>query len=109
MPAENVQKLKVLHLLRLLWTETDSKRGLTMTQIIAKLGQVGIDAERKSIYRDIAALRDFGIDITVYQRMPVEYAVVKDGLGFGDVMLLLDTVQGSKFPPSARASSWPRA
>ena len=97
MPAENVQKLKILYLLRMLWTETDAEQGLTMTQILTKLGELGITAERKSIYRDIAALRDFGVDITTYRRMPVEYAVVKHDFSFGDVTMLVDAVQGSRF------------
>ena len=109
MPAENVQKLKILHLLRLLWTETDSERGLTMAQIITKLGQVGIDAERKSIYRDIAALRDFGLEITTYRRMPVEYAAAKAGLSFDDVMMLVDAVQGSKFLSKRKSAQLTKA
>ena len=34
-----------------------------MAEIIAALDACGISAERKSIYDDIAALRDFGVDI----------------------------------------------
>ena len=73
--AINRQKLKLLYLMRMLEEETDAERGLTMAQIIGKLEALGISAERKSIYRDIEALREFGVDVRTYQRAPVEYAV----------------------------------
>ena len=73
--AINRQKLKLLYLMRMLEEETDAERGLTMAQIIGKLEALGISAERKSIYRDIEALREFGVDVRTYQRAPVEDAV----------------------------------
>ncbi len=45
-----------------------------MAQILERLEALGITAERKSIYRDIEALREFGLDVRTYQRAPVEYA-----------------------------------
>ena len=68
--AINRQKLKLLYLMRMLEEETDAERGLTMAQIIGKLEALGISAERKSIYRDIEALREFGVDVRTYQRAP---------------------------------------
>ena len=70
--AANRQKLKLLYLMRMLMEETDSERGLTMAQILEGLEELGISAERKSVYRDIEALREFGVDVRAYQRAPVE-------------------------------------
>ena len=56
------QKLKLLYLMRMLVDETDADQGLTMQQILEKLAEQGISAERKSIYRDIEALREFGLN-----------------------------------------------
>lgn len=67
-------KIKVLYLLKILQEETDAEHGLTMPQIIERLDQYGIHAERKSVYADIRALREFDIDVRTYQRCPVEYA-----------------------------------
>ena len=63
MPKHPRQKLKLLHLQRLLLTYTDENHWLTMDEILYHLEQAGIHAERKSIYGDIQALRDFGMDI----------------------------------------------
>ena len=88
--AINRQKLKLLYLMRMLEEETDAERGLTMAQIIGKLEALGISAERKSIYRDIEALREFGVDVRTYQRAPVEYAVEHRAFAFAELQLLVE-------------------
>lgn len=95
--SANRQKLKLLYLMRMLEEETDAERGLTMAQIIGKLEALGISAERKSIYRDIEALREFGVDVRTYQRAPVEYAVEHRAFAFAELQLLVDAVQSSRF------------
>lgn len=57
------QKLRLLHLLKLLIEKTDASNGLTTQQIIDELSCIGFDAERKTIYRDIQALNQFGITV----------------------------------------------
>ena len=47
----------------MLYEKTDEKNGITTAQIIAGLEDMGIEAERKSIYRDIETLCEFGVDI----------------------------------------------
>lgn len=95
--AVNRQKLKLLYLMRMLEEETDSEQGLTMAQILERLEEQGISAERKSIYRDIEALREFGVDVRTYQRAPVEYAVERRDFAFPELLLLVDAVQSSRF------------
>lgn len=96
--AENKQsqKLKLLHLMRMLEEETDLEKGLTMPQIIERLEAKGVRAERKSVYRDIAVLRETGFDVRMLPTRPVEYALVRNELGIDDVMLLVDVVQSSR-------------
>ena len=56
------QKGKILYLQKML-SETTSQKPVTMQEILAKLEEQGIRAERKSIYDDMETLRDFGMDI----------------------------------------------
>ena len=56
------QKGKILYLQKML-SETTSEKPVTMQEILAKLEEQGIRAERKSIYDDMETLRDFGMDI----------------------------------------------
>lgn len=97
MPAINKQKLKLLHLVRILEKETDPFQGLTMPQIIERLEAEGIAAERKSIYRDLEALRDAGMEIQMLPTRPVQYALFRSDLRIDDVMMLVDVVQSSRF------------
>ncbi|MBR2522011.1 MAG: WYL domain-containing protein [Coriobacteriales bacterium] len=97
MAANSNQKLKILYLYKMLREQTDSQHGLTMADILQNLEEKGITAERKSIYRDIDVLREFGCNIETRQRCPVEYELVRDGLGLDELMLLIDAVQGCRF------------
>ena len=74
-------KLKTLYVKQILEEETDAEHGLSMRQIIERLEQFDIKAERKSVYRDIEVLREFGYDIRSYQRNPVEYETKGGGNG----------------------------
>lgn len=104
MPASNKQKMKLLYLMRILERETDPKKGLSMPQIIERLEQEGISAERKSIYRDIQALKEVGFDVQKLPTRPVEYVLVRSELGLDDVMMLVDIVQSSRFVTESKSN-----
>ena len=101
----NKAKLKTLYVKQILEEETDAEHGLSMRQIIDRLGQLGIKAERKSIYRDIEILMEFGCDIRTYQRNPVEYAIVRRDFKLDELMLMVDAVQSSRALTSRQANS----
>lgn len=63
MPRSPNHRLKVLYVMNFLLHNSDEGHPVTMRQIIDHLESNGISAERKSIYDDIDALRDFGLDI----------------------------------------------
>lgn len=60
------QKLRLLHLLKLLIEKTDASNGLTTQQIIDELCCIDFDVERKALYRDIQALNQFGLIVEQY-------------------------------------------
>ena len=91
------QKLKLLHLVQILETETDDEHGLTGPQIIEKLAERGVNVERKTLYRDLDCLRDFGYDVQKYQRSTVEYGLATRDFQEGELLLLADAVQSSRF------------
>ena len=61
------QKLKLLALKPLLEQQTDERHTMTAAEMIAGLSRWGITAERKSIYDDLEALREFGMDIQCHK------------------------------------------
>lgn len=92
----NKAKLKTLYVKQMLEEETDAEHGLSMRQIIERLEHLGVKAERKSIYRDIEVLMEFGCDIRTFQRNPVEYAIVRRDFRLDELMLMVDAVQSCK-------------
>lgn len=97
MPNNSKSKLKMLYIKQILEEETDESHGLSMTQLIGRLREYDIPAERKGVYRDIQTLRDFGVDIRTYQRNPIEYAIGKRDFSLSELMLLVDAVESCKF------------
>lgn len=97
MAANGKQKLKLLYLYKMLDEQTDAEHGLSMAQILEKLEELGVSAERKGIYNDLNVLREFGCTINTIQRMPVEYTMEKAGLDLAELTLLVDAVQSSRF------------
>ena len=63
MPRASFQKLKIIYIMEYLLKNSDEEHAVTTSQIIAYLKSHNITAERKTIYSDIEALRDFGLDI----------------------------------------------
>ena len=97
MTANSKAKLKTLYVYRMLEEETDAEHGLTMAEIIERLAEEGVSAERKGIYRDLDLLREFGLDVQKLRRTPTEYAVVRRDFDLPSLMLMVDAVASSKF------------
>lgn len=97
MADKSSQKLKLLYVLQMLEEETDENSGLTMNDILERLEEKGISAERKSIYRDMEVLRDFGLQIYTLPHRPVEYTLSRQGFTLPELNLLLDSVQSNRF------------
>ena len=58
--AEN-QKGKLLCLMELLLRETDAEHPMPLAEIQARLAEMGVRAERKSLYDDIRTLNEHGV------------------------------------------------
>jgi predicted DNA-binding transcriptional regulator YafY len=91
------QKLKLLYLMRILLTQTDESHMLTVNELISKLADHGVNAERKTIYGDIEALRQYGLDIMMEKSKSYGYYVASRDFEMPELKLLADAVQSSKF------------
>ena len=97
MPRTIHQKAKVLYVMRMLLQESDEDHPLSTEDIISKLNEAGIRAERKSIYSDIETLRDFGLDVHGSRGRSAGYYVGERDFELPEIKLLIDSVQSSKF------------
>ncbi|NMA06647.1 MAG: WYL domain-containing protein [Ruminococcaceae bacterium] len=91
------QRLKLLVLKEMFEKRTDERNGVELKQIIEYLAKNGITAERKSIYSDIALLRDFGMDIITEKGAKTTYKLVSREFQLPELKLLVDSVSSSKF------------
>ena len=89
------QKLKLLYVLKMLLEQTDDSNGVSTQDIIAYLATHNIDAERKSVNRDIKTLREFGIDVC--QRCHKYWYLDKRPLELQEMIMLVDAVQSASF------------
>ena len=98
MPRSSFQKLKIIYIMEYLLKNSDEEHAVTTNQIIAYLKSHDIAVERKTIYSDIDALRDFGLDIIqVSEGNNHGYYVANRDFELPELKLLVDSVQSSKF------------
>ena len=98
MAKKENQKLKLLYLEKLLREETDEDHGLTMQQIIEKLSEYDIPADRKTVYLDLEELRSFGMDIiSEHQGRQTYYKLISREFEIAELKLLVDSVLSAKF------------
>lgn len=91
------QKLKLLYMAQCLLERSDEEHPVTTRQMIDYLAVNGITAERKSIYSDIDALAEFGMDIIKIKGRPGGYYLASRQFQLAELKLLVDAVQASKF------------
>ncbi len=88
------QKLKMFYLLEMLNQNTDEEHPMSMKEIIEYLANMGISAERKSIYSDVEELRKFGIDIISDTK---GYYIGQRDFELPELKMLVDSICASKF------------
>jgi len=98
MARSSNQKLKQLYLLRILSEYTDEDHAMTTQELIEKLAEYDVSAERKSIYSDIEALNAIGFDIlNDKSRDHNGYYMASRDFELPELKLLVDAVQSSRF------------
>ena len=91
------QKQKILYVLKFLLDHTDETHRLSVNDLISRLAEKDIKAERKTIYDDIETLRLFGVDIILEKTKNYGYYIGKREFELPELKLLADAVQSSKF------------
>ena len=97
MPKSDNQKLKLLYIRDYLERNSDERHPVGAQELIDMLARLGITAERKSIYSDIKALQDFGIDILNRRGRDGGYYIGSRNFELPELKLLIDAVQSSRF------------
>lgn len=98
MPRDSSQKRKLLVLADIFRSETDEEHCLSIPELIRRLNDAGIAAERKSLYSDIETLTVYGMDIvkTGGSKATAYYLAERD-FELPELKLLADAVACSRF------------
>lgn len=97
MPKSEGQKLKLLYLQDYLRQHTDEAHPASAADLLAHLAAKGIRAERKSLYDDIHALEDYGMEILHRRGRGGGYYVTARDFELPELKLLVDAVLSSRF------------
>ncbi len=97
MPKSENQKRKLLLLKDYLEQNTDPDHPASIHELTAYLEANGILAERKSVYRDIQLLMDYGCDVVATRGKTAGYYMASGKFDLAELKLLADAVLASKF------------
>lgn len=87
-------RVRILHVLQLLWEQSDEEHPITASEFMEKLEERGIRCERKTIYSDWEDLEKFGFDVI---RTRKGAYIGSRNFELPELKLLADAVQSSKF------------
>lgn len=99
------QKLKLLYLHDFMRQNTDEAHPASINDIIAHLASKGIGAERKSIYDDLLALQDYGMEIIYRRAKPSGYYATARNFELSEIKFLVDAVLSSRFLTPEQSSA----
>ena len=98
MPKSDNQKLKIFYILDYLEAHSNEKNPVRASDLISMLDrQWGIRCDRKTVYSDIAALQDYGVDIVSIPGKNGGYYIASRNFELPELKLLIDAVQSSRY------------
>ena len=98
MPKSDNQKLKIFYILDYLQAYSNEKNPVRASDLIAMLDrQWGIRCDRKTVYSDIAALQQYGVDIVSLPGKNGGYYIASRNFELPELKLLIDAVQSSRY------------
>ncbi len=97
MAEKRYTKLKLLYIKDFLEKNSDEENPVSTEQIIEMLSEKGIKSERKSVYSDVKALKDYGVDISAARYPKNGYSILSRDFELPELRLLIDAVQAANF------------
>ena len=98
MPKSDNQKLKIFYILDYLKENSHQDHPVRAAELLSMLErQHNIVCDRKTVYSDIAALQDYGIDIVAVPGKNGGYYIASRNFELPELKLLIDAVQSSRY------------
>lgn len=103
--GKELNKIKLLFLHDIFTRQTDKEHVYSANELCDLLSEYGINCERKSIYSDIEALKEYGMDIINVRSPKRGYYLNERKFDVAEVRLLIDAVQAAKFISSKKTKA----
>ena len=98
MPKSDNQKLKIFYILEYLQRNSNENHPVRTAELISMLDrQHNISCDRKTVYSDIAALQEYGVDIVASSGRNGGYYIASRNFELPELKLLIDAVQSSRY------------
>jgi predicted DNA-binding transcriptional regulator YafY len=98
MPKSENQKLKIFYIRDYLEKNSHENHLVRASEIMEMLEKrYGISCDRKTVYSDIAALQEYGIDIVAVPGKNGGYYIASRNFELSELKLLIDAVQSSRY------------
>ena len=97
MPKSDNQKLKILYILDYLQKNSHEDHPVRANELITMLNSHNISCDRKTVYSDIQALQDYGVDIISNPGKNGGYFIGQRIFEPYELKLLIDAVQSSRY------------
>lgn len=96
MPNQTAE-IRILHLLQILYDQTDEQHALTTVELTARLAACGVDCSRRTVAADVSLLTDMGVNIITHKGRQNSYFVAERRFELPELRLLIDAVGSSRF------------
>ncbi len=103
--GKELNKVKLLFLHDIFTRQTDNEHVFSANELCELLADYGISCERKSIYSDIEALKEYGMDIVNVRTPKRGYYLNERKFDIAEVRLLIDAIQAAKFISSQKTKA----
>lgn len=97
MKPEKAFRIRLVKILEILRQETDEDNPMPTNTLIKKLAEQGIECDRRTLYRDIQVLNEYGYEVLCKRAISNEYYVVDRSFDIPELRILLDAVQAASF------------
>lgn len=97
-----MMKVRMLTLLDILHRKTDEEHILNGQSLVVELNNNGFRTDRRSVYRDIEALKEFGEDVVTTSK---GFYLRNRRFSLAEIMLLISAVQAAPFITQSKTES----
>ncbi len=97
-----MMKVRMLTLLDILHEKTDEEHILNSQMLLAELNNRGIVSDRRSVYRDIEALAEYGFDVVTTAK---GFYLRNRKFTLAEIMLLISAVQAAPFVTQSKTAA----